>query len=512
MPVTDRRAAVLVMAAIAAAAVAVTIAVVGPGNWYDDAFISFRYARQLAEGGGLVYNPGEWIEGYSNFLWTILCSVGLRLGIEPIHTAQALSVVAQVVTLWTLFYLGLRDSNRALRALVAPALLAGQVPFLSYPMTGLESSFFTMLVVVAFALGQRVDTTRRALALGIVLLALCLTRTDGAVLAFVIVAARVAVERRERPPLLRRLIPGLGLLVAGLAIYHIWRVTYYASWLPNTFHAKTTFSLERAQDGLQYVVQFFDGRISLLVLVLIGAVFGRTSMLRQACWIVAAHGAYVVAVGGDWMPAARFVLPVLPLLLLLAQGGLWRTCDSLRTRVAVPSWAVGLAVLALVAMHGASVFRRGAFEGSIGPEYRPAQARTIGLHLADNLPADKTLALEWGGTLPYYAPHPCLELFGLTDHAFAHSDMQRSRWGVRPEPEDVALRQPDVILPCLLLYPTAREAANNAHRVGEPAGRRYLSPAEMSRHGYRLRIVRHGEGAFFPVLVRGFEFGDPPPE
>ena len=38
----------------------------------DDAFISFRYARNLATGHGLVWNPGERVEGYTNFLWTLL--------------------------------------------------------------------------------------------------------------------------------------------------------------------------------------------------------------------------------------------------------------------------------------------------------------------------------------------------------------------------------------------------------------------------------------------------------
>ena len=37
----------------------------------DDAFISFRYAANLAHGRGLVWNPGERVEGYTNFLWEI---------------------------------------------------------------------------------------------------------------------------------------------------------------------------------------------------------------------------------------------------------------------------------------------------------------------------------------------------------------------------------------------------------------------------------------------------------
>ena len=38
----------------------------------DDTFISLRYARNLIDGNGLVYNPGQRVEGYSNFLWVVL--------------------------------------------------------------------------------------------------------------------------------------------------------------------------------------------------------------------------------------------------------------------------------------------------------------------------------------------------------------------------------------------------------------------------------------------------------
>ena len=49
----------------------------------DDAFISFRYARNLAEGHGLVWNPGEAVEGYTNFLWVVLMAAGIGAGAEP---------------------------------------------------------------------------------------------------------------------------------------------------------------------------------------------------------------------------------------------------------------------------------------------------------------------------------------------------------------------------------------------------------------------------------------------
>ena len=49
----------------------------------DDAFISFRYAQNLVEGHGLVYNIGERVEGYTNFLWTILFAPFIGAGLDP---------------------------------------------------------------------------------------------------------------------------------------------------------------------------------------------------------------------------------------------------------------------------------------------------------------------------------------------------------------------------------------------------------------------------------------------
>ena len=56
----------------------------------DDAFISFRYAANLAEGNGLVFNPGEYVMGYSNFLWVVLLSGAEWLGVASPRAAPVL--------------------------------------------------------------------------------------------------------------------------------------------------------------------------------------------------------------------------------------------------------------------------------------------------------------------------------------------------------------------------------------------------------------------------------------
>src|SRR5690606_38133881 len=70
-------------ARVALAALVALVALSGliwPSWLSDDAFISFRYAQNLVEGHGLVYNPGERVEGYTNFLWTVLAAGVIAFG------------------------------------------------------------------------------------------------------------------------------------------------------------------------------------------------------------------------------------------------------------------------------------------------------------------------------------------------------------------------------------------------------------------------------------------------
>ena len=72
----------------------------------DDAFISFRYAKNLKEGLGLVYNSGEFVEGFTNFLWTILISVGMNFNLDPIHISSAFGILFYFLTLVVLYKSG----------------------------------------------------------------------------------------------------------------------------------------------------------------------------------------------------------------------------------------------------------------------------------------------------------------------------------------------------------------------------------------------------------------------
>src|SRR3954453_11205359 len=65
----------------------------------DDAYITYRYAYNLAAGHGLVFNPGERVEGSTSLLWPLVLAPPIGLG-WPIHRwAPALGLVLGLLAL-----------------------------------------------------------------------------------------------------------------------------------------------------------------------------------------------------------------------------------------------------------------------------------------------------------------------------------------------------------------------------------------------------------------------------
>ena len=115
----------------------------------DDAFISFRYARNLAAGEGLRYNPGVSppVEGYSNFLWVIICAVFERIGTSITALPALLSALCGAALLTLLFdRLRRRLGAGDLPAFAATLALGLFPPFAVWSTGGLATMPFALLL------------------------------------------------------------------------------------------------------------------------------------------------------------------------------------------------------------------------------------------------------------------------------------------------------------------------------------------------------------------------------
>ncbi len=317
----------------------------------DDPWITFRYAQNLLAGNGWAFNPGEPLEGYSNFLWVLLSLVPLGLGVEPLGFARFAGWLSAVGAVGLLaFGLGRREAVLYIpRSRRAAILLAGCYPLAVWSVGGLETAFHTLLVMLyGFALAGLMDRpeARRGAVAGVLLLALGLSRPEGAMFAALLVLV----------PLWRRTAEGwrgtavaVAVFGAGYLVYTLWRLQTFGTIVPNTVSAKVGGGpVGRALEGLGYAYDYFRGPPSVLLLLGLLAGWrwrkavvegsrvppGRAPGLVPAMGaIVLLQGAFAVAVGGDWMPGSRFLVPLLPALCVVAAVGLRRWLPPLQALV-----------------------------------------------------------------------------------------------------------------------------------------------------------------------------------
>ena len=115
----------------------------------DDAFISFRYAQNLAQGHGLVFNLGERVEGYTNFLWTLLLGLIVAVGARPEVVSIWISGTFMVGAVLAVVWLGY---HRKGDYLFTGLLLATNGGIATWATGGLETAMYTFCVTAAFAL------------------------------------------------------------------------------------------------------------------------------------------------------------------------------------------------------------------------------------------------------------------------------------------------------------------------------------------------------------------------
>lgn len=302
----------------------------------DDAFISFRYARNFAEGNGLVWNVGERLEGYTNFLWTVVLGLGERLGLSSGLLSTALTLNSVVL----LAIVGTAKLGKPGWVPLAPALLVLSPAFIEFGTSGLEAGPAAMCI--GFAALWLADPARRHQAAWWVLIA-ALLRPDHALFFAPLGLLQLFAGRRA----LQHTV-GAG---SCFAAYWLGRWAYFGEFLPNTFHAKSGGGAYWLQGGL-YWAEFSLATglwlavpAVLVVAVLLAITPRDPQRLPHASLLFSLIGgvlftAYIARVGGDFMEF-RFGLTSLVLFAFAADS-------LLSTLAAGRAWATALAALALL--------------------------------------------------------------------------------------------------------------------------------------------------------------------
>lgn len=408
------------------------------GFWgfsYDDNFITYRYARNVLDGEGLVYNPGERVLGTSAPGYALLLA-GLAFLTRPLGVD-----VPPWGTLVTL------ASIVAVTGLVAVAVrrpLAWTLPlsFAALALTSrldlhlLGSEAFPVLALVALAVGLLFESERETTAGFLVGAAMCL-RLDAGLAALVL--GLVAWASRRRFPV-RFAAAGLGVLGAWLAFLGV----YFGRVVPNTFGGKTALhEVHTTQRQWQTLTASLPTASSVVLLVVAAA--GLVVLWRKGLWRrppVAALGLWVLGhevayrVIGVWFAPWYHLYLWHALLVLFAlaafEAASWA---GQRLRFAYPVVLGALLAVVLVpsVRYAAESWRE-------PPDARYRLYEKAAGYVRENVPQEsEVLAMEIG-VFGYFSERRILDLGALVSPRFTEAKFTGSR------PRLVAELEPAYIL------------------------------------------------------------------
>lgn len=401
----------------------------------DDAFISFTYAKNLAAGQGLVFNAGERVEGYTNFLWTVLMALPHLAGLDVVIAAKALGFVSTAGTLIVIWLLSrCFDPRRPpLFNILALILSISNGALAFWTLSGLETPLFILLVTWgSYQYLRELRGVGKNYWVGLIFGLAALTRPEGVLFFGLTVLHRLIRQIRDKTFAPRASLSWLLPFLALVVPHFLFRFIYYGYLLPNTFYAKAGIGNAYLESGLQYTRDFilaygFGGVYFLAPLALVLAKKNR-DWFSYLALMVFGNAIYVIAIGGDSLSENRFYLTTLPLAYVSFQELLYAaacrlSADGLESKRA-RYWALmsfSLALVVAMAYRNYSYHRAGIVQSRLILESHNNKLKTLAEYLNGQTQSEQPLlATNAIGIPKYYSKARILDVVGLTDTFITH--------------------------------------------------------------------------------------------
>ncbi len=381
---------------------------------YDDAYITYRYAHNIARGRGFVYNIGEPILGTTTPLYTLLLAVLSLLWPDIPLLSHCVGVLAWALCVPVVYGIG-QVERREVVGLGAAALVATNALFLQA--LGMETPVYVLLSLLTIYLYLKKHSNWAALCAGLAFLA----RWDGILAVGTLLFAEML--RRKKIPVRAGLV--CALIIVPWLIYS--QVTF-GSIFPNSFYAKMGQGWNPALGGDEGLGTFGWGLV-LLGKSLYGMRAGPLFLIFPVLWVVGS--VFAIRRRVKWWPLALWTAsyivgyialgvvrfpwyypPLVPALAVLAAEGIDAIAEFISTH---SSWKAAQPIAA--AILGALCLIPGAnwLVGAYCKEMPPHNATyiSVGQWLEANTPPDSSVALLEVGIIGFYSDRTVVDTMGL---------------------------------------------------------------------------------------------------
>ena len=364
----------------------------------DPAMVPLRYADQLVSGNGLVFNPGERVEGFGDPLWMALLSLGRALGADGIELASSLGIAGLGLTVLLVGWIGIRMLGE--RQGVLAALMIGAWPPMWVAARSLDDVMLLSPLILwstGLLLSERDGSSRSCWpTAGLVLTAL--TGLVGAASAWVL---SLLAQRKRWVA-----VPATLLMLSSI------RWAYFGTPLPAHTRAMPWGGIGRWEIGASWLLQLLQEAPALAGLGMVGLAW---ALVRGRGWrgpAVVAGMCALMAVGSGpakvllWQP----IVPVMGLLALLGVG--------LLAAPRLPRGLGRVGVLLVALGFGAQDLRVSQLRSTLvstARQQRFVQARSLARFLALRFPDGQAIAAHKIGVVGRFLPNPIIDLSGRAD-------------------------------------------------------------------------------------------------
>jgi hypothetical protein len=413
----------------------------------DDLYIYFRYVNNILDGNGIVYNPGDRVEGVSGFSWLMALTVFGYLGLPLELTSKISGLTLALVNLFLIFKISLKAGLGKLSYL-ACILMLFNLPFVLWSISGFEIMFYMFLMLLSFKLIISLNSESRNIPyLSILLFLISVTRPEGILMSLGFLLFVFNFTRDKSTTLKASLI--FGVLFCSFLLF---RIFYFGDILPNTYYAKIGhnligyYEIRSYKNGLFYIIDFFKHNIQFITLLLL-LPFTIKHLIRNRIFLFAMtvlllQFFFIIFAGGDWMVQYRFMIPAIPFL-------------SLVTVICLNEFLVKRKYSAKQAIIVALLFPALATYSFISEDKFIINKETVMWnklkeHSKDiklKIPPGSVTANGSSGIIPYYLKDvEFIDVVGLTNKTIAKNGHRQGTWFEKSLPEYVYSKNPEWII------------------------------------------------------------------